>query len=94
VGLDLSEAVGDADLVVLCTPLAQMTALARALQPALRPGAIVIDVGSVKGPVVRDLEPLAAAAGAHFIGTHPWPAPRKWVCAPRAPDYSKGQFAY
>jgi prephenate dehydrogenase len=70
-GLDLLAAVRDADLVVLCTPLAQMRALAGQMRPALRRGALVTDVGSVKGPVVRALEPLVAGAGAHFVGSHP-----------------------
>ncbi|MBI5388472.1 MAG: prephenate dehydrogenase/arogenate dehydrogenase family protein [Verrucomicrobia bacterium] len=69
--LDLSEAVRDADLVILCTPLAQMRGLVERALPALQPGAIVTDVGSVKGVVIKDLEPLVAKAGAHFVGSHP-----------------------
>ncbi len=69
--LDLAEAVRDADLVVLCTPLAQMGELAARMVPALKPGAIVTDVGSVKGSVVAELEPILAPTGAHFIGAHP-----------------------
>jgi prephenate dehydrogenase len=68
---DLLAAVSDADLVVLCTPLAQMKPLVKQLLPALKRGAIVTDVGSVKGSVVKDLETLVAKAGAHFIGSHP-----------------------
>ena len=68
---DLSAAVSNADLVILCTPLAQMRPLAEQFLPALKPGAIVTDVGSVKAGVVRELESLIAKAGAHFIGSHP-----------------------
>lgn len=68
---DLLAAVRDADLVVFCTPIAQMRALAEQCLPALRPGALVTDVGSVKGTVVAELEPLFAKAGAQFIGSHP-----------------------
>jgi prephenate dehydrogenase len=68
---DLAAVVRNADLVVLCTPLAQMTELTRCFAPHLKPGALVTDVGSVKGVVVRELEPLIAAAGAHFVGSHP-----------------------
>jgi prephenate dehydrogenase len=50
---DLLAAVSGADLVVLCTPLAQMKPLVRQMRPALKRGAIVTDVGSVKGSVVR-----------------------------------------
>jgi prephenate dehydrogenase len=68
---DLLAAVSDADLVVLCTPLAQMQSLVRQMLPALKRGAIVTDVGSVKGSVVKEIEPLVAKAGAHFVGSHP-----------------------
>ena len=68
---DLLAAVRDADLVILCTPLAQMRELTERAVPALMRGAIVTDVGSVKGSVVAELEPIAARAGAHFIGAHP-----------------------
>ncbi len=69
--LELVEAVAEAELVVLCTPIGQMGALAEKLLPALSPGALLTDVGSVKGTVVRDLEPLSQKAGVHFVGSHP-----------------------
>lgn len=69
--LDLREAVAHADLVILCTPLAQMRPLTKRLLPHLKRGAIVTDVGSVKVSVVRELEPLVAKAGGHFVGSHP-----------------------
>lgn len=68
---DLLAAVSGADLVILCSPLAQMKPLVKQLLPALKHGAIVTDVGSVKAGVVRDLESLVAKAGAHFVGSHP-----------------------
>jgi prephenate dehydrogenase len=68
---DLKEAVQGAELVVFCTPLSQMAGLAAQMRPFLKAGAIVTDVGSVKGTVVRDLEPLAREAGAEFVGSHP-----------------------
>ena len=68
---DLLAAVSGADLIVLCTPLSQMKPLMRQMLPAIKRGAIITDVGSVKGSVVRELESLVAKAGAHFIGSHP-----------------------
>lgn len=68
---DLSEAVREADLVILCTPIAQMPELAKRMLPSLKPGAIVTDVGSVKGVVVESLESILNGAGAHFVGSHP-----------------------
>ena len=64
-------AVAGADLVVFCTPLAQMRDLAVRLAPGLSNGVLVTDVGSVKGSVVRDLEPVVSGVGGHFVGGHP-----------------------
>ncbi len=68
---DLLAAVSGADLVVLCTPLAQMRSLTEQMLPALKRGALVTDVGSVKAGVVRELESVIAKVGAHFVGSHP-----------------------
>jgi len=82
---DLWRAVEKADLVVLCTPIAQMTELVTKMLPALKRGCIVTDVGSVKAGVVAELEPLVAGAGAHFIGSHPMAGAEKMgVAAARA----------
>jgi prephenate dehydrogenase len=83
--LDLERAVAGAELIVMCTPIAQMRALLEQMLPALKPGAIVTDVGSVKGSVVRDLEARVAKAGAHFVGSHPMAGAEKMgVAAARA----------
>jgi prephenate dehydrogenase len=68
---NLEEAVLEADLVILCTPLSQMYPLTAQMWSHLKPGAIVTDVGSVKGSVVHELEPMIHAAAAHFVGSHP-----------------------
>ncbi len=82
---DLSVAVADADMVIFCTPLAQMKAIAQAMLPSLKRGAIVTDVGSVKASVVRDLEPMCSSVGAFFVGSHPMAGGEKMgVSAARA----------
>jgi prephenate dehydrogenase len=70
-GRDPRKAATDADLIVMCTPISRMRATLTPMLPALKAGAIVTDVGSVKGAVVRELEALVAAAGGHFVGSHP-----------------------
>jgi prephenate dehydrogenase len=62
-------AVEGAGLVVLAAPVASLAALARQIAPRIAPGALVVDVGSVKGPVVAALE--AALPGGRFVGCHP-----------------------
>lgn len=69
--LDLEAAVRAADLIVFCTPLAQMRELGERMRSAVKRDAIVTDVGSVKGSVVAELEPIFADMGAHFVGSHP-----------------------
>jgi cyclohexadieny/prephenate dehydrogenase len=66
----LAAAVHHADLVVLCTPVGAVGGLAQAMRPALAPGAIVSDVGSVKTSVVRDCA-AHIPDGVHFIPAHP-----------------------
>ena len=82
---DLLAAVSRADLVILCTPLAQMAAITTQFLPALKPGAVVTDVGSVKASVVRGLAARVARAGGHFVGSHPMAGAEKTgVLAARA----------
>jgi len=86
---DLLAAVSNADLVILCTPLAQMAVLTKQFLPALKRGAIVTDVGSVKADVVRELETIVAKAGAHFVGSHPMAGGEKMgVLAAKADLYA------
>jgi cyclohexadieny/prephenate dehydrogenase len=67
---DAAAAVVGADLVVLATPLSAYAGIAATIAPALRPGAIVTDVGSVKQVVIRDVLPLLPA-GVHLVPGHP-----------------------
>lgn len=69
--LDPKAAADGSDFIIFCTPLAQMRELAERMLPAIKRDAVITDVGSVKGGVVAELEPLFAKAGAHFVGSHP-----------------------
>jgi len=63
-------AVADADLVILCVPVGAMEVTAAAVAPALKSGAILSDVGSVKGAVISAFE-RHAPKGVHIIPAHP-----------------------
>ena len=65
-----AEAVKDADLVILSIPVGVCGDVAQEIAPYLKPGAIVSDVGSVKGAVARDMAPHLPA-NVHFIPAHP-----------------------
>jgi len=71
VSMDLKLVVDGADVVIFCTPIAQMAELASSLAPWLKAGAVVTDVGSVKSSVVETLAPIIHPAGAWFVGSHP-----------------------
>ncbi|MCX7323904.1 MAG: prephenate/arogenate dehydrogenase family protein [Hyphomicrobiales bacterium] len=64
------EACADADLVILCTPVGISARVAEEIAPALKRGAILSDVGSVKGVILDQVGPLVPA-GVHFIPAHP-----------------------
>jgi cyclohexadieny/prephenate dehydrogenase len=63
-------AVKDADLVFVCIPVGASGAVAKEIGPHLKAGAIVSDVGSVKGAVLRDMAPHLPK-NVHFIPGHP-----------------------
>jgi cyclohexadieny/prephenate dehydrogenase len=65
-----SDAVRDADLVVLATPPYAMPTVLRAAAPGLANGAVVTDVGSVKGTVSETL-PGLLPPGVVYVGSHP-----------------------
>lgn len=83
---DVRTAVKGADLIILCTPISQMRQLSEQMAPTLKPGALVTDVGSVKGSVVQELEPLFARAGAHFVGSHPMAGAEKMGVSAATPE--------
>jgi cyclohexadieny/prephenate dehydrogenase len=65
-----AEAVKDADLVIVCIPVGASGPVAQEIAAHLKPGAIVSDVGSVKGAVLKDMAPHIPA-GVHLIPAHP-----------------------
>jgi len=72
---DAKTAVAEADLVVLCAPVAHIAELARTINPLCRAGTLITDVGSTKRDIVHELD---AALGepswnplVRFVGSHP-----------------------
>ncbi|PLK26890.1 prephenate/arogenate dehydrogenase family protein [Novosphingobium sp. TH158] len=64
-----ADAVRDADLVIFCVPVGAMSAAAAEIAGALKPGAVVSDVGSSKESVAKAL--AEALPGAAIIPAHP-----------------------
>jgi cyclohexadieny/prephenate dehydrogenase len=63
-------AVEGADLVIVSIPVGACGPVAAEIAPHLKAGAIISDVGSVKGSVVRDMAPHLPK-NVHFVPAHP-----------------------
>ena len=68
---DLADAVRAADLIVFCVPVLTIPELAVACLPALKPGAVLTDVGSTKACLTERMAALLAGTDAEFVGSHP-----------------------
>jgi prephenate dehydrogenase len=66
----LASAVAGADLVILATPVGTFEKIVREIGHHLKPGAILTDVGSVKGGLINSIE-SALPPGCHYVPAHP-----------------------
>ena len=64
------QAVLEADIVLIAAPVDRIVALVEQISSHVKPGAVVTDVGSVKGEISR-LGHAALGTRAHFVGSHP-----------------------
>ena len=65
-----AEAATGADLVILCVPVGAFGAVMEEIRSALKPGAILTDVGSVKRSVIEQLAPMVPD-GVDLVPAHP-----------------------
>ncbi len=65
-----AEAAKDADIVILCVPVGMCGRVAQDIAGVLKPGAILSDVGSVKGAIIEQVMPHVPE-GVSFIPAHP-----------------------
>ncbi len=89
---DPSEAVREADIVVVCVPIWTIAKLAGQIVPALKPGAVVTDVGSTKSELLKTMEPLFKNSAAHFVGSHPIAGSEKTGIEAGDPDLYEGRL--
>ncbi|MEH6492952.1 bifunctional prephenate dehydrogenase/3-phosphoshikimate 1-carboxyvinyltransferase [Halopseudomonas sp.] len=68
---DLAEAVDGADLIMLAVPVLGMRAVLEQLAALPQPRAVVTDVGSTKGAVVKAVEEVFGEVPSHFVPGHP-----------------------
>ncbi|MGB9081263.1 MAG: prephenate dehydrogenase/arogenate dehydrogenase family protein [Desulfuromonadaceae bacterium] len=67
---DPASGVRDADVVFISVPVCAIPGVVAGIAPALTPGCIVTDGGSVKTAIVSECEALMPA-GCFFVGGHP-----------------------
>jgi cyclohexadieny/prephenate dehydrogenase len=67
---DVTVAVREANLVILCVPVGVSGGVASDIAPHLKPGAIVSDVGSTKSSVVAQMAPHLPPQ-IHLVPAHP-----------------------
>jgi prephenate dehydrogenase len=67
---DAAVASKDSDLVILATPVGIFADIMKYIGRSLKQGAVVTDMGSVKGRLVYEMEALTPE-GSFFIGSHP-----------------------
>lgn len=68
--LTLSEALCDADIIMIATPVGKIVDFASVVFKYAKKGSIVIDAGSTKGYVVSTIEKIKPD-GISFVGCHP-----------------------
>ena len=66
----IADGVRDADIVILCVPVGVCGKVVEIIAPSLKQGAILSDVGSVKGSIVAQVAPHLPE-GVHFVPAHP-----------------------
>ncbi len=64
------EAVAQADIIFLCTPVLSIIPMLESIAPHIKPGALVTDAGSTKKDIVEKAEKIAKGKFT-FIGSHP-----------------------
>lgn len=81
---ELSQVAAEANMVVLCTPVRQISSALEALKGKLNPRTVVTDVGSTKAAIMIAGE---GALGSQFIGSHPMAGSEK-----RGPDAARADL--
>ena len=67
---DLAEGIARSELVIVATPVGAIVEQVKSLVPLVKPGTIIMDVGSSKAEVVNTVEKILPR-GIYFVGTHP-----------------------
>ena len=65
------EALAQADLTILCLPVPVIPEFLQICRQYCKPGAVITDIGSVKGVIMDAAKDVLSGSGLHFTGSHP-----------------------
>ena len=68
---NIQDALQNADLVIIATPVAQTPAILKSIKPYLSSKTIITDAGSTKGDVLYCAKEILGELSSQFIGGHP-----------------------
>ncbi|MBA3696738.1 MAG: prephenate dehydrogenase/arogenate dehydrogenase family protein [Methylotenera sp.] len=68
---NVAEAIHDADLILIATPVAQTAAILAAIKPHLGPNTVITDAGSTKSDVLAYAQNVLGEKSNQFVGGHP-----------------------
>ncbi len=86
------EAVAEADLVVVCTPVDRVAVDVLAVAEAAPQHCLITDVGSTKYQILQQLQQQMRASGPQFIGSHPLAGSEKRGAAHARGDLFNGRL--
>jgi len=86
---DRARSVDNADLVVLASPVGTFEQVVREIAPHMKSGAILTDVGSVKGDLVRRIEKILPS-GVSYVPGHPIAGKEKYGVAEATESLFRG----
>jgi len=89
----LEEAVNGSDVVVVCTPPDVISGLIQEFIGELKPGAIIMDVGSTKEQICHEVLKISGANGC-FVGAHPMAGSEKSGIVHAQEDLFKGKVCF
>ncbi len=89
---DPADAAREADIVVVCVPIWTIAKLAQQIVGALKPGAVVTDVGSTKSELLKTMAAVFKDSAAHFVGSHPIAGSEKTGIEAGDPELYQGRL--
>ena len=89
--VDLVEAAKQSDVIVLCTPVAQMRTAFEIIEPHLEPKTMITDAGSTKGDVILAAKEVLGKKACQFVPAHPIAGGAQHGASAAKPDLFEGK---